>query len=266
MNAIFYTAYQGISNFPLRQYISLWQGRIYQYAANLPASQYLSSLHIQQYFPAPEWLCKTAASSLILAGAVGGAYGLIGRVVYPRAGIIPLHYSLWFALAYLISSCVRHVENRFEQFMGKPNIENQKPSDMDVFDQIRYHAWRVILVRDAALKKIDALFSRLFRVRAYDEVNEQNVRAASYVEMCRYRVWSVFKSTVLYEVSTFSAYQLTRAIGFSLPSRTAVPLLIAIGSIVGEILLVPALYKLADSIDEGEERGNTKLHAWLPAL
>lgn len=233
-----------------------------------------------RFIPAPDRL-YSSGGSLCLAATTGAVYGLIGRVIYPRAGIIPLHYAIWFAVAYQIKECINLLEGRFEDFIGVrtylEKLEQIPEDELDLEDWIRYYCWKIINVKNNCIKTIDSLVSKLLDIRPYQEVMQDNVQDASFLEMCRYRVWHVFKSTIIHTVSITLGYQLTAGMGFTLPSRTSVRLLLVIQSVVKGILLVPALHvyarfcnKLADEIGEEDERAAhyriTWIRRFLPAL
>lgn len=217
-----------------------------------------------RFIPSPERL-PSFASSMVIAAAIGGGYGLIGRVVYPRAGISPLNYAIWFATAYQIKECFHFAEKYLEGFLGVgaylEKLEKIPEDQLDLQDQIRYHSWKMINLKNNFLKKLDQIASHILGIRPSQEINEKNVEKASFLEMCRYRVWRVFKETILDTISSSLAYHLTGGMGFTLPSRTAVPLFIIMRSIVKDILLVPALYvyanfcnQLANELGDKDER------------
>lgn len=236
--------------------------------ANLNLSSYFSAP--QRFFPGPEKIYSIAGSiSMLAAPAVGAGYGLIGRAVYPNAGIIPLHYAVWFSVAYLIKYCVLRIESFYEQFMGVQNylegLEKIKPQKLASMDKLRCHIWKVTQFRNTVVKEVDEVFCGLFHVRPYTEVTTENVAHASFAEMCRYRVWSVFKSTMLNVVSTIAAYHLTLSMGFSLPNQTDVQLFLIIQSIALSILFVPALHRYLD-VSKVDPESRPWFCNFLPAL
>ena len=83
----------------------------------MPFLQIFDQLKLERYLPAPDRFYKSAGS-MVAAAAFGAAYGLIGRVVYPQAGINPLHYAIWFTVAYQIKYCFNLIENHFEELHG----------------------------------------------------------------------------------------------------------------------------------------------------
>ncbi len=195
--------------------------------------------------PGPERL-HASAGSLLVAGAMGGAYGLIGRVVYPKAGIIPLHYAIWFAAAYQIQETFILLKNHFEDFLGVTayleKLEQIPEDELELDDQIRYHCWKIMSLKNQLVQMIDRIVVKYLGLRPIDDVTEDNVEDASFLEMCRYRAWRVFKATLLASVSSALAYHLTNGTGFALPNHTRVPLFIVMQSIVKDILFVPAAY------------------------
>lgn len=201
---------------------------------------------INRLLPAVPSRFFTSVGSTFLAAALGGAYGLIGRVVYPKAGISPLHYSVWFALAFQIKEFIIAIESNFDHFLGvKDRLEKleQVPEDeLDVNDLIRFHTWKFIQLKNHFIQRVDDIFSKITRIRPFDEVDQDNVAEASFLEMCRFRIWPVFKATILDGMSFSIAHHLSNGLGFTLPNATAVPLLIVIRSIFKDIILVPALH------------------------
>ncbi len=214
------------------------------------------------------------AGSAITAAAIGGVYGLIGRVIYPKAGISPLNYAIWFLLAYQIKLAINLLETRFDDFIGVgaylEALERVPEDQLDLKDQFRYHCWKVIQLKQKCVKVADQIFSRIFHIRPYQEVTPENVQNASFLEMCRYRIWPVFKSTILNTLSFSLAYKLSNKMGFTLPARTSASLLYVIQSIIKDIILVPALYiyvafcnRLADNLGEGGEVAEAYRSYWI---
>ena len=247
----------------------------------LPFVQFLSELKLDRLIPAPDRFYTSAAGSIFAAAAFGAVYGLVGRVIYPNARISPLHYAIWFTTAFQIKYSVNFIENQFEKFMGVgaylDELEKAPEDELDLEDRIRCHCWKVIQFRNTALKKIDGAISGIFNIRPYQVVTADNVSDASFLEMCRYRVWRVFKWTILDTISFSIAYRLTNGMGFTLPARTSVPLFIVMSSIVRDILLIPSLYlyarfcnDLAEELGESDQRASHYRAVWLrnilPAL
>ena len=92
---------------------------------------------------------------------------------------------------------------------------------------------------------------------------------ASFCEMRRYRIWPVFKSTIIDTISSRIAYQLTNTRGFTLPYHASATLFIVVRSIVKDILL-PALYiyarvcsQLANELGEGNPRAAAYRVVWI---
>lgn len=187
-----------------------------------------------------------STGSMLVAAAAGGGYGLIGRLIYPKIGILPLHYAAWFAVAFQIKQVVELVERRIDNFLGVKDyleeLENTAKDELDLKDQIYCQCWQVIQLRNHVVSALDGIFSRIFHLRSYQEVKKDNVQEASFLEMCRYRMWPIFKSTVLDTIRFGVAYHLCNKVGIYLPTHTAVPLFLVIRSIVKDIILVPALY------------------------
>ena len=238
--------------------------------------QLLSQFDWVHYVPTPDRFFKSAGS-IVAAAAFGAGYGLAGRIVYPNAGIVPLHYAIWFTVAFQIKYTINLVANQFTEFMsrGAPidEWENVSEDDLTWREQIRSRYWKLVCLKDTSLKNMDEVLSRLFNIRPYQEVKGDNVYDASFVEMCRYRVWGVFKSTIVDSVSWALAYRLTNSMGFSLPSWTAVPHLIILRSIVQDILLIPSLHMyarfcndLADELGDSDQRTAKFRAEWLRKL
>jgi hypothetical protein len=236
--------------------------------ANLNLSSYISAP--ERFFPGPEKIYSVAGSiSMLAAPAVGAGYGLIGRAVYPDAGIIPLHYAVWFSVAYLIKYCVLRIENYYEQFMGVQHylegLQKVHPEKLAILDKLRCHIWKITQFKNTVVKEVDEVFCGLFHVRPYTEVTAENVAHASFAEMCRFRVWSVVKATMLNVASTILAYHLTLSMGFSLPNQTDVQLFLIIQSVALSILFVPALHHYLDVSKVDHER-RPWFCQFLPAL
>jgi hypothetical protein len=240
----------------------------------LSLDQFIPDIHISHILPAVPHRFYSSASSTLVAAAVGGTYGLIGRVVYPNAGIVPLHYALWFVLAFQIKQIVFVSENKFEEFLGVgaylDKLEHIPEDDLDLDDLIRYHCWRVIQLKNAIVKSVDDLFCTVFDIRSYEEINKDNVEEASFLEMCRYRVWPIFKATLLDTVSFEIAHHLSNKMGFAIPDRTQVSRLLIIRSIVKDIILVPALYvyarwcnQMADDLENSDARSSAYRAQWI---
>lgn len=237
-------------------------------------SQFIPSIQINQFLPAAPARFYSSAGSTVVAAAIGGAYGFIARILHPTAGISPLHYAIWFALAFQIKEFVYAIENQFEDFLEVEayleKLEQTPEDELDLDDLIRYHCWKVIHLKNRVIRAIDSVFTTIFQIRPYDEINEDNVEEASFVEMCRYRIWPVFVSTLLDTASFALAHYFSNGMGFTIPDRTAVPLLIVIRSIVKDIIIVPALYvyarfcnKMADNLEESDERSSRYRAKWI---
>jgi hypothetical protein len=239
------------------------------------------NIQITDFLPAVPHRFFASAGSTVVAAAVGGGYGLLGRVIYPNAGISPLHYSIWFVFAYQIQQIALLLERKFHDFLGVRSylekLEQLSEDDLDLSDLVRYHCWKVIQLKNQAVRTIDGVFSNTFNIHPYDAINQDNVEESSFLEMCRYRIWPVFKMAVLEMVSFSIAYRLSIRMGFSLPARTSIPIIVVISSIVRDIILVPVLYSYArlcntviDKIgDDGEKMSayRAKWFRWcLPSL
>lgn len=237
-------------------------------------------IKLENFLPAPNRLYSVAGSTFI-AAAIGGSYGLIGRIVCPKAGIIPLHYAVWFAVAFQIKECINFGEIYFENFLGigsyLDKLERIPEDELDLEDRIRFHCWKVIHLKNKSLKTIDRVISQFLDIRPYSDVREDGIKNASFLEMCRYRAWPVFKSTIVDAVSSALAYRLTHQMRLTLPAQTAVPLFIVIRSIVKDIILIPAMHvyarfcnQLADEIGEKDKRARAYRVYWiyrfLPAI
>lgn len=205
-------------------------------------TQFIPDTNLNHYLPS----FYSSASSTFTAAAVGGMYGLVGRVMYPNAGISPLHYAVWFVLAFQIKHFVFSMENRFDRFLcGKvclQKLEEVSEDESNLEDLVRYHCWEVIQLKDGTLHIIDDFFCKMVNIRPSQEVTADNVEEASFIEMCRYRIWPVFKTTILDTVSFAIAYRFANHMGFTISNYSAVPILIVIRSIVKDIILIPALY------------------------
>lgn len=244
-------------------------------------TSFISQFHFTDFLPAAPDRFSSVGSTL-LSAAIGGAYGLIGRVIYPKAGISPLHYAIWFVLAFQIKQFILSAQCHFGNFLGVKDyleeLENVPEDELDLHDLVRYHSWKVIQLKNHVLHVIDQFFYQIFDIRPYEEIDAENVEEASFLEMCRYRMWPIFKLTVLETLSFALAHRLLNAMGFTIPSQTAVPLFIIIRSVVRDIILVPAVYvyarlcnKLADHLDDGSDEKAAAYRAnwikWcLPAL
>lgn len=232
--------------------------------------------HFKQYIPAPDRL-YSAAGSIFVAAAIGASYGLIGRVMRPNAGFSPLNFALWFTIAYQIKHYVHFSEKYFVRFLGVKSylkeLEHVPEDELDLEDQVRYHCWRVIQIKNTVINKIDAVFSKLCQIRPFIGVTADNVKEASFLEMCRYRIWKVFKSTILELISSRIAFHFSNAMGFKIPIDTSVQLFIVIQSIIREILLIPALHiyvrvcnHLVDHMGEKDKDGAYLRAQWISSL
>ncbi len=212
-------------------------------------SQLIPNVSLGQFIPAVPKSFYSSAGSTFIAAAVGGTYGFLGRIIYPNAGISPLHYAVWFALAFRVKQVIFSLEKNLEQFLGEEtDLERFKdvPKDqLEGCDFIRLHCWEVMGLTNQTLKQIDHVFSRLFNIRPAEEITADNVADASFFEMCRYRIWPIFKMTILDTLSFALAHRLSNSINFTIPDQTAVQLLLVIRSIVQDIILIPALYMYA---------------------
>ena len=206
----------------------------------------------------------SAAGSLLLASGVGVAYGLIGRFIYPRAGIYPLHYGIWFGLAFQIKYILTEIiGKRYRKFceLGIHHIENKKDifAKEGIVDQACTLWWKVIYVRYKTMKAVDKVFSKVFKVRRSREITHANVKDASFLEMCRYRLWPIFKKSVVENVAFSVAYHATTFIGLALPLNTAVSTLLVIHSIAIQIIFVSAFHRYMGICRQKAMQMNQKL-------
>ena len=247
---------------------------------NFSFNQFISHVNISHVLPpVPQSFYYSTGSTFIAAG-VGATYGLIGRVIYPNTGISPLHYAVWFVLALQIKQFVETLENKFEKFLqeGDPlnDLSGLNEDELNLADLVRYHCWKVIHIKMKSLHIIDHIFSKAVNIRFFEDIDEDNVAEASFLEMCRYRAWPVFKAAVLDSLGFALAHNFSNTMGFTLPDRTALPLLIVIRSIVKDIILIPALYvyarfcnQVADKLGDDEKVASYRaawLHQCLPKL
>jgi hypothetical protein len=249
--------------------------------------QLLREVKWESFIPDPSHFYSSAnifccsAGSMVAAAAFGGTYGLIGRVIYPQAGIIPFHYAIWFTVAFQIKTCINLLESHFALFLSLEKyfekLESVSEHGFGIKDRIRYQCWKVIHLRTAVMTAVDDCFSWMFNVRPSYEVTSNNVEDSSFTEMCRFRIWKVFKATILDTVSSSLAWQMTTRMGFSLPNKTAVPLFIIIQSIVSGIFLLPSLHiymRFCDHVANGiggHDKPGAQIRAkwlsnYLPAL
>lgn len=241
---------------------------------NFSITQFVPSINLSGFLPAVPDRFFSSVGSSFLAAAMGGTYGLLGRVIYPNAGISPLHYAVWFVLAFQIKQFVLSVESKMDRFLSLrgylEKLEDISEDQLDLHDLIGLHCWRVIHLKSNTVKVVDGVFSKLLNIRPYEKVTVDNVEGSSFLEMCRYRIWPVFKLTVLDTVTFAVAYHFSNYMGFALPNRTAVPLLIVIRSVVEDIILIPALYvyarfcnRVADDLGEGDANSSAHRAKWI---
>lgn len=208
----------------------------------------IAQFSLSGFLPTPKSFYSSARSTFV-AAMVGGAYGLVGRVIYPKQGIFPVNYTLWFAGAFQIKECFELFQRHFKVFLGVTDyleqLEYIPENELDLEDQLRHQIWKIIQLKNHCIKTVDAVFCRIFNLRSYQEVTIRNVYEASFLEMCRYRIWKIFKLTILDTISFSITHRLLNTLGFHIPQYMSVPLLLLIRSIVRDIILVPALYSYA---------------------
>ena len=234
----------------------------------LAFAQFVTYIPFYEYLPAPDRFYTSAAGSLAGAALLGAATGLAGRVIYPTSGISPLHYSIWFSIAFEIKYGYDCVKAYLEQLLKKgPSLKGTEDEELGWGDCLRRHYWRLIARKDSSLEAVDGVVSRLLNIRPYTEIHAENVANASFIEMCRYRVWRVFKATIIDTICFALAYRLTHRIGFSLPGRTSVPLFIVLRSLVRDILLIPSLHLYARFCSElAEDEKYQERAQWLRSI
>lgn len=244
---------------------------------NLPFDRLLT-FDFFRFAPQPDRLYGLAGST-VLAAVIGCTYGLIGRVVYPSSGIYPLNYALWFAVAFQINHFINKIDFSFKKFIHRGNYfqEGISVTRSNLEGIIRRKCWKMNRLKNKYLLSLDYLVCQILHIRPYYKIKRSNVYDASFFEMCRYRVWKVFKSTIIDTASSMIAYRLLVKAGITLPGRTAVPFFIAIRSIVTEVLLIPALYfyarlcsELVGELGNGSQKAARYRALWirklLPAL
>lgn len=205
---------------------------------------YLTSLNLFDLcFPAPFYV-YSFAGSIVVASALGAAYGLIGRVSYPSAGISPLNYAVWFTVAYQIKTVIDKIENYFENGLKDylKGVENIPEDQLKVQNNLKVRLWKVIRFKNSLVTKVDGYFSSIFKIRPYQEVYQEDVNQASYLEMCRYRIWKVFKLAVYDTLSSAAAFSLLNRAGLFLPEKTVVPIFLIVRTILFNIVLIPTLH------------------------
>lgn len=211
----------------------------------IPNSIKFYSANLTNLIPTPSRLYSSAGSSLV-AALIGGGYGLIGRVIYPQAGIFPVNYAIWFAVAFQIKECINLLETRVENYMhlGKYLVKLERISEdsLDLEDKILCRCWKLIQFKNKCIRAIDVVVTKIFQIRLAQEIKKAEIHDACFIEMCRYRVWRVFKSTIINTLSFALAHRFTSVIGFILPNHTIVPLLLLIQSIFVDIIVVPFLH------------------------
>jgi hypothetical protein len=235
--------------------------------------RFFSRLSWSHFLPAPARLYSSAGSTIV-AAAIGGIYGLAGRVIYPKAGISSLNYAVWFACAFQIKECINLLEFHFESFMGVSayfeELEKTPEDQLNLKDKIRYHCWRIVHLKNHCLRALDQAACKILAIRPSQDISAHNVEDASFLEMCRYRIWPVFKSTIIDTVCSGLAYRVTNGMGFTLPQQASATLFIVIRSIIKDILLIPALYvyarvcnHLAEELGDGDQRSTIYRVVWI---
>jgi hypothetical protein len=234
------------------------------FIAQLPA---LSQLHITPN------MFYGRAGSILTAAVMGGCYGLVGRVISPKANIRPLNYVVWFSVAFQIKSLMETLG-----ILSWKKL-NQAPRSSYSKRRARLHHyfWQLTAQLKIKARKIDATFSEIFHIRPFHELNQANIEDAKFLEMCRYRIGKVFKNTLLDMISFNVAHYFTRKAGIFLPQRTIVPLFIIGRSIIKDIVIIPCLHiyrrVFNDVIASLEKKTQWDIsrriewmHVWIPAL
>ncbi|MBA2368285.1 MAG: hypothetical protein H0V82_04590 [Candidatus Protochlamydia sp.] len=234
-------------------------------------------LSLNRLLPDPTSLFQSAGS-LGLAAVAGAGYGMAARILYPNSGIYPTHYALWFILGYKIKEIVCICDEQAQIFIGAAiPREDALWLERSLTQKGRLIAWKAIHLKNLLLKPIDRILCYTLNLRPFNEVTSSNVAEASFLEMCRFRMWNVFKTTIFDFVSILSAHRLTQLAGISLPSRTSVPLFLMVQTIAQNILLAPLLYKYLNFCDHvaaeldlesariASERARW-IRNWLPSL
>ena len=208
-------------------------------------AHYLSFNIWKDFIPAPKGVYSFAGSAFGALG-IGYAYGFMARAVYPKVGIVPFHYAVWFGVAFQIKQLIQLNAFLFKKFLSSRSylekLKNLPDDELSLKNQARRYCWKVIDCKNRCLQAVDGVVCRLFNIRPHQEIKADNVQKASFIEMCRYRIWPVFKSTLLDTVSSSIAHSLVNRLGFTLPVQTVVPLFIWIRSIMQNIILIPALH------------------------
>ena len=234
-------------------------------------------LSINRLLPDPASLFQSVGS-MGLAAAAGAGYGVVARFIAPNAGIYPLNYAVWFVVAYKIKEILNLCEEQANIFLGN---ETQQ-SDLSIqtiswADSVHQTVWKMIHIKNTLLGAIDRLFCLVLNMRPFNEVTSANVEEAAFFEMCRFRMWNVFKTTVLDFISIIGAHRLLLLARLSLPARTSVPFFLMVQTVVQNILLAPLLYKylnfcdhLAAELDLESARIAAErarwIRDWLPSL
>ncbi|WP_068469205.1 hypothetical protein [Candidatus Protochlamydia phocaeensis] len=196
-----------------------------------------------RFLPAPDHV-YSSAQSIGMAAAAGALYGLGVRVLYSQNNWAPLSYAACFVLAYQIKQSCMWLGKRGLDYIAEAE-QLQHSSVLSSKDRLRVYAWKVIQSYQGLVRRIDEAVSRLLGIRPSYSVTQDNVKEASFLEMCRFRIWSVFRDTILNQISFSIAYRFSNRVGLHLSNRGAVPLFLIIQGIVQNILFIPLLYKYA---------------------
>jgi hypothetical protein len=196
---------------------------------------------INRFVTTPTYLFNQADSSHF-ALVIGGTYGLLGRAVFPQKGINPINYAIWFVVAFQIKKLIQNWETQLSQNLNS----DAAPNEHKLLPRIRQYYRSGRDFKDMVLNKVDTAVCFLFGLRPYDQITKENVQDALFLEMCRFRLWNVFKSTIIDNASFAIARTVTHQLGFTLPSHTSIPVFLATEVIIRNIVCLPLIYKYMD--------------------
>lgn len=205
----------------------------------------LNSLKLSDLIPTPDY-CFSLAPYPRTAALIGAGYGKIGQILNPQSRMAPLPYAICFEGAYLIKECFDLLARFFKFYLNKlKEAESQQASQKGkLFSEICSAYCKINRCQEEYFQKFDLFFSRLFRIRSYEEVQAASLSEASWMEVCRHRFWQDLKVTIINSCSLSLSYRLCDYMGFILPYRNLSFVILMIQSIAFEIFVMPVLFYL----------------------
>lgn len=156
------------------------------------------------------WLVEVSRIAERLGMGKGGASGPIHPLPYVLSGVIGAAIFETARLIYDLGVYVLGERAKYE------NLEN--PGKAPTFDRLRQKTWKVIGCVEGVEHKVDAAFSRVFKIRTSKEIHDQNLldRELYFMEITRRAFWAQVGDTIKTAIPQELSIYAVEALGFTI--------------------------------------------------